>query len=284
MSTVALVTGGNQGLGLALVRGLCRAWPAGEVYLLARDRPRGERAVATLAAEGLSPRLAMLDVRDDDSVRRLADNLAERHGGVDIVLSNAAARISPDQPAGDQIRTFLDTNNPGTHRMMAAFEPILRDGGRFVVVASSFGTLANLPAPLHHHFEDGVSIVDIERSLDGYAGLVETGEAVAAGWPDWMNIPSKVGQVAAVRALVRALGDGAVARDILINAACPGLVDTDASRPWFDDMSQAQSPDEAAADVLWLAMLPAGTRAPHGELVRHREVVPFNPPTRNVVA
>src|SRR5258705_900142 len=163
MSTVAIVTGGNQGLGLALVRGLCRTWPEADVYLLARDRRRGDRAVATLAAEGLTPRLALVDVRDEDSVRRLADTLTERHGGVDIVLSNAAARISPDHPAGDQIRTFLDTNNTGTHRMMAAFEPILRDGGRFVVVASSFGTLANLSAPLHHHFEDGISIVDIER-------------------------------------------------------------------------------------------------------------------------
>src|SRR5258705_13072096 len=98
MSTVAIVTGGNQGLGLALVRGLCRTWPEGDVYLLARDRRRGDRAVATLAAEGLSPRLAMLDVRDEDSVRRLADTLPERHGGGDTGLSNAAARTGPDPP------------------------------------------------------------------------------------------------------------------------------------------------------------------------------------------
>lgn len=63
--------------------------------------------------------------------------------------------------------------------------------------------------------------------------------------------------------------------DILINAVCPGLVDTDASRPWFSDMSKAQSPDQAATDVVWLATLPRGTRAPYGELVRHQEVVPF---------
>ena len=55
------------------------------------------------------------------------------------------------------------------------------------------------------------------------------------------------------------------------------LVDTGASRPWFDDISTALSPDEAAADVLWLATLPAGTREPYGELVQHRKVLPFTP-------
>jgi carbonyl reductase 1 len=64
-------------------------------------------------------------------------------------------------------------------------------------------------------------------------------------------------------------------RDILINAVCPGLVDTDASRPWFADMSRAQSPDQAAVDVVWLATLPEGTRAPYGELVQHRQVIPW---------
>src|SRR5215472_3514121 len=89
-------TGANQGLGLALVRGLCRALGAGGiVYLTARDRARGERAVAELQAEGLSPRLEVLDVRDDASVTGVAQALAGRHGDVDVVISNAAARISP---------------------------------------------------------------------------------------------------------------------------------------------------------------------------------------------
>jgi len=97
--------------------------------------------------------------------------------------------------------------------------------------------------------------------------------ASAEGWPDWINPASKVGQVAAVKVLA---GEAA-RRDILVNAACPGLVDTDASRPWFDDMSGALSPDEAAADVLWLATLRIGVREPYGELVQHRNVLPFAP-------
>jgi hypothetical protein len=80
-----------------------------------------------------------------------------------------------------------------------------------------------------------------------------------------------------VKVLARELAGQAAQRDTLVNAACPGLVDTGASRPWFDDISGALSPDEAATDVLWLATLPAGAREPYGELVQHRKVLPFTP-------
>jgi len=66
--------------------------------------------------------------------------------------------------------------------------------------------------------------------LDEYAALVESGQAAEEGWPPSINIASKIGQVAAVRILARMQADEARARGILINAACPGLIDTDASR------------------------------------------------------
>lgn len=279
MSKVAIVTGANQGLGLALVRGLCRALGAdGIVYLTARDRGRGEQAIGGLEAEGLSPRLELLDVRAGASVQDLAHTIADRHGGADIVISNAAARISPGVPGEQQVRTFVDTNNHGTIRMIRAFVPLLNDGARFIVVASSFGTLASLDPRLHPRFDVGrMSLADADKVMDGYVEAVETGRAAAEGWPDWINPPSKVGQVAAVKVLARELAGDAAQRDILVNAACPGLVDTGASRPWFGDMSGAQSPDDAAADVLWLATLPTGTRQPYGELVQHRKVLAFAP-------
>jgi len=279
MSKVAIVTGANQGLGLALVRGLCRTLRAdGVVYLTARDRRRGEQAARDLAAEGLSPRLELLDVRDGASVKALAQVIAERHGGVDIVISNAAARISREVPSEQQVRAFVDTNNHGTVRMIRAFVPLLNDGARFIVVASSFGTLASLDPRLHSRFDVGyLSLADIDQVMDDYVEAVETGRAPAEGWPDWINPPSKVGQVAAMKVLARELAGEAAQRDILVNAACPGLVDTDASRPWFDDMSRARSPEEAATDVIWLATLPAGTRESYGELVQYRTVLPFAP-------
>ncbi|HEX5688888.1 MAG TPA: SDR family oxidoreductase, partial [Roseiflexaceae bacterium] len=209
-------------------------------------------------------------------VANLADVIAERHGGVDIVISNAAARISPQLAPAEQVANFVDTNNHGTSRMIRAFLPILNDGARFVVVASSFGSLRNLPPELHHHFDvERASLEEIETTMDAYVQLAQADRAGEAGWPDWINVPSKIGQVAALKVLARMLRPVAQERDILVNAACPGLVDTDASRPWFADMSAAQSPDEAAVDVVWLATLPPGTREPYGELIQHRRIIPW---------
>ena len=105
--------------------------------------------------------------------------------------------------------------------------------------------------------------------------LVQADQAVAAGWPTWINTASKIGQVAAMKVMARRMRSTAEQRDIVINAACPGLVDTQAARPWFADMSTAQSPDQAAVDVVWLATLSAGTHEPYGELVQHRQVIPW---------
>ncbi len=201
-----------------------------------------------------------------------AEAVRSRHGGIDIVIQNAAARITNDVPQSEQVEGFIDTNNHGTLRLLEAFTPLLRDNARLIVVASSFGSLRNLDPRLHARFEgDGLTLQGVERALDDYVAAVRAGTAQSAGWPDWINVPSKVGQVASVRVLA---GDKAAEfrrRGILINAACPGLIDTEASRPWFDDMSSAATPDEAAKDVIWLATLPTGTTEPYGELVRHRK-------------
>ena len=196
---------------------------------------------------------------------------------MDIVISNAAARISRDRPLAEQVALFVNTNNHGAFRMIRAFGPLLRDNGRFLIVASAFGTLRNLSPQLHGKFDVTTrSLEDIERTMDEYVHLVQAGQAEAHHWPGWINIPSKVGQVASAKIMARLLKEEVSRRGILINAVCPGLVDTDASRPWFDDMSAAQSPAQAAKDVIWLATLPSGTDTPSGELVQHREVLPWD--------
>jgi len=107
-----------------------------------------------------------------------------------------------------------------------------------------------------------------------YADAVRRDEAAREGWPDHINIASKVGQVAATHVFAReerALGAG---DGRLIAAICPGLIDTDASRPWFEDMSGAQTPERAAVDVLELALGPVNP-AYYGQLVQHGRVLPW---------
>ena len=120
-----------------------------------------------------------------------------------------------------------------------------------------------------------MKLKDVNEVMGEYAAAVQSGTANVEGWPEWINIPSKVGQVASVMVAARLIAEQRPTDDILINAACPGLVDTAASRPWFDDMSRAQSPDEAAVDVAWLALLSKGSDKPQGELVQFRKALPW---------
>ena len=278
MNKVALVSGSNQGLGFALVEALCKNLGTdASVYLTARNPERGEKAIRQLRDQGLSPMFHLLDVTDTASVASFAETIRTQHGGVDIVISNAAARISRDVAQSEQIETFVNTNNHGTFRMIGAFGPMLRDNSRFLVVASAFGTLRNLSPNLHEKFDVTTrSLEDIERLMDDYVHLVEAGQAEEHHWTEWINIPSKVAQVASTKIMACLMREEASRRGILINAVCPGLVDTEASRPWFDDMSSVQSPAQAAVDVVWLATLPPRTDTPYGELVQHRRTLPWH--------
>ena len=277
MGKVVIVTGANQGLGFALVKGLCDALDSDDtVYLTARDSVKGKAALAELGAVTPSLLFEHLDVTEDASVSAIAEKIRTRHAGIDVVIANAAARISKDTPSAEQVGPFVNTNNHGTYRMFAHFLPLLKKDARFIVVASSFGQLSHLPPSLHEYFDIAAKDLEgIEQTMDRYVSSVQAGTAVAEGWPEWINIPSKVGQVASAKVASRITQEERPHDGILINAVCPGLVDTAASRPWFDDMSSAQTPDEAAVDVLWLALLPTGVREPQGELIQFRKPLPW---------
>jgi carbonyl reductase 1 len=272
----AVVTGANRGLGRALVAGIARRLGyESNVYLTGRDPERVTVAARQLGDAGLHVLAERVDVRSTTAVNRFAALVAERHGQVDLVISNAAARITPERPQAEQVATFVDTNNLGTTRMIRAFAPLLAPGGRYLIVASAFGSLRNLPPQLHERFDTTtLSLDDLDTHMTEFAEAVEEDRAAVDDWPEWMNIPSKVGQVAAMRILARDQLEHAKQDGRFIAAVCPGLVNTDASRPWFADMSEAQSPDEAAADIVALACDPL-ERKFYGELIQHRHIVPW---------
>lgn len=277
MGKVALVTGGNQGLGFALVKALCRTLTSTDfVYLTARNSEKGQAARESLGAVVPHLEYEQLDVTDEDSVARLTDILRTRHGGLDIVVSNAAARIVKNYPQEKQVRDFIETNNHGTRRILKYFLPLLHSGARYVIVASSFGQLSRLPTNLHPYFDtEHLSLDTIEDNMDFYVTSVENGTAKSQGWPEWINIPSKIGQVALARIAARQVRQSRPNDSILLNAVCPGLINTEAARPWFDDMSSAQSPDQAAQHLVDLLLLPQGVSQPHGQLLQFGKILPW---------
>src|SRR3954447_21731983 len=264
--TTALVTGANQGLGRALVDGL-----AGRVDRVLLTGRNPERVAAGAADAGVEGRV--LDVRDGDAIDALAAELGE----VDIVFSNATSRMTPDDDPTDHIDVLAETSNLAPPRILRAFAPRLRPGGRLIVVASSLGTLDKLDDRVAGRFAaaatEGLDAVD--ALVAQWRAAVHAGRAEAEGFGSWLNIPSKVAQVAAVRALAAQRREADLAAGRLIMALCPGLIDTGASRPWFADMSEAQSPAQAAAWPVQLALAPEADPAFYGELVQFGRVLPW---------
>ncbi|MGF1238231.1 SDR family NAD(P)-dependent oxidoreductase [Streptomyces sp. NPDC004684] len=278
-SRIALVTGANQGLGRALVEGLAaRLGETDLVLLTGRDAGRvsaAAREIADSPATRSRVEGRVLDVTDAEAIAALATELGERHGGVDVVISNAVAPLRPDRSQAAQADAFIDVANGATHAVLRSFGPVLNPGGRLLVVASSLGTLGRLDPRLHPLF-DGASLEQVEYAVESWRSAVHSGTAREAGWPLWVNVPSKVAQVAAVRAVAAERRERDLAAGTLIAAVCPGMVDTRASRPWFGDYSQAQTPARAAEAVLDLVLAEGADPALYGELVRFGKPLPWH--------
>ncbi len=278
MCRVALVTGATQGLGLALVQRLAAGLNAADtVYLTGRDRGRVADAHASLApGNGARVRTEWLDVAREESVEELAAKLLERHGSLDIVISNAYSRVLPDDRPAEVIDRYVETNNFGTTRVLRSFMPVLADRGTMLVVASTLGTLYHLAPVLHGRFDGLETLEAVDVEVGRWQQAIRDGSGLAEAWPAFINIPSKIAQVSAVRTLARLRREADVPREILLAAVCPGMIDTGASRPWFD-MSLAQTPLQAAGPVVALALRSAFEPAFYGELVRFGAVLPWRP-------
>jgi NAD(P)-dependent dehydrogenase (short-subunit alcohol dehydrogenase family) len=176
--SVALVTGGNRGIGLEVCRQLAR--DGHEVILGSRDRAKGKRV-----ANGL--RVVQLDVADDASVQRAATEI----DALDVLVNNAAilydtwARASTADLA--EVHTALETNLFGAWRTTLAFLPHLRRSAhpRVVNVSSESGSLAGMSGGTPAYSVSKAALNALTRVLaqelrrDGI--LVN---AVCPGWTD----------------------------------------------------------------------------------------------------
>lgn len=248
---VALVTGGNQGIGMEACRLLVQQGV--QTVLASRDAERGAAAASALEAElGSVVYHVQLDLTDQDSVLRAEAEVRARFGGLDILLNNAGLAFKGSTFDAKSARDTLDTNLRGTRSVTEAFLPLLRaraPGSRVVNVCSMAGKRRIVGAALRARFDAARSYADVEALADEFVAAVESGADLASlGWPRSMYGVSKLCEATYTRLLAAELEQEGVG----VAACCPGWCSTSMS-----SFSGPRTAAQGADTVVWLALEPA---------------------------
>jgi len=147
---VAVVSGGNRGLGLQIVSTLAERGL--RVVLASRSVQRGQAAVESLGRFAGRVAVRQLEITDPASVTALATWLRHRLGRCDVLVNNAAVLLDGDDGAVsadlDVVGRTLEINLLGTWRLTQAIAPLMRSTGygRIVNISSGLGSLATMRA------------------------------------------------------------------------------------------------------------------------------------------
>ncbi|XP_071506814.1 carbonyl reductase [NADPH] 1-like [Diadema antillarum] len=277
---VALVTGSQQGIGLAIVRALCRQLgESGTVYLTALDSGRRDEAVASLKAEGLNPVSRMLDVTDQNSIDAIRDDIAKQYGGLDILVNNAAiAYLDNSIPMSVQAENTMKVNFYGIVNMTKTLMPLIRDRGRIVNVCSRGGVQAfnKLTPELQKRFKDVATEQGVIDLMEEFLQATKRGDHMERGWPDWAYGTSKLGSITLTRVQGQTMADSQAQRDILINCCHPGYVDTPMTAHHSAERAKNRITVEEGADTpVYLSLLPPGTTGIQGCFLSRRTIYDF---------
>lgn len=227
---LALVSGANRGIGLAIATGLARRGV--RVLLGCRDLARGGAACASLQEEGLPIDPVQLDTTDDASVSAVAEQIAREYGWLDILVNNAGISLdfAPTMSAAEKIQGTLAVNVVGALRLTEAMVPLLADS----------------PRP---------RIVNVSSELASFG---------QRGDPSWsyadIKLPAYQASKAALNSLTVSYAEQLKDKGIKVNAICPGYTATEAT-----NFSGTRTPDQAAVIAIKFALLdadgPSGTFA-----------------------
>jgi NAD(P)-dependent dehydrogenase (short-subunit alcohol dehydrogenase family) len=237
---IALVTGAGGGIGLELVRQLQAS--GARVVLTARSEDKAKAGLARLASPDNVLPLA-LDVASDGDAERAAASIGERFGRLDLLISNAATGYDENETtlSADlaSVHQTLETNLFGLWRLARAFRPLLLKSAHPRIIAVSSGSGS--------HDDALFGIAKGKETLPGYR-------------------VSKAG----LNALVSVLAKDLRPDRILVNAVCPGLVN---SHPDLWHIPEGRSVEAGARSILWAADIPDD--GPTGGFFRDGERLPW---------
>jgi 2-dehydro-3-deoxy-D-gluconate 5-dehydrogenase len=162
---VAIVTGGNGGIGLGLAQGLADAGAA--IVIAARNAEKNARAVATLQQSGAKVLSIATDVRDEASVQAMVQSAEQAFGHVDILVNNAGVNIrkAPQDYSLHEWQQVLDTNLTGVFLCSRAVYPCMvkAGGGKIINIGSMTSIFGSNVSPAYAATKGGV--VQFTKSL-----------------------------------------------------------------------------------------------------------------------
>jgi len=179
---VAVVTGGNGGIGLGMAKGLAAAGAA--VVLAARNAEKAEAAVAELGGKSV---FIALDVADEASCREMIARVAERSGRLDVLVNNAGTSIRkpPQNYTAAEWHAVLETNLTGAFLCSQAAHPIMKGsgGGKMINIGSMFALFGSgYAAP---YAASKGALVQLTKSLA--VAWAEDNIQVNAVLPGWID-------------------------------------------------------------------------------------------------
>ena len=183
---VALVSGGNRGIGLAVVRGLARAGM--RVVMGARDLEAGERGLARLGRDSAAVHARELDVVDPASVAAGVAAIELQFGRLDVLINNAGTVLDAAVPASAPdlgvVQQTLEVNLYGAWRLSAAALPLLHAGGdgRIVNVSSGMGQLSDMGSGSPGYRVSKTALNALTRMLSAELGESVSVNSVCPGW------------------------------------------------------------------------------------------------------
>lgn len=206
---VAVVTGSNQGIGLAIIRGLCKRFD-GVVYLTSLYEDQGADAIATLKKEGFHPKYHQLDITDIKSIIKFRDHIKETYEHIDLLVNNAAIafKTNAPEPAAVQAEKTLHVNYFSTVVLCEVLFPLLRNGARVVNMSSSYGHLSRIPSEkLRDRLKDpNLTISQLSELMNDFVSAAKEGRQVRE-WGNSSYVVSKVGVAALTRVQQRLVND-----------------------------------------------------------------------------
>jgi NAD(P)-dependent dehydrogenase (short-subunit alcohol dehydrogenase family) len=195
VTKIALVTGGNRGIGFETCHQLGRQGV--HILLTSRNRDKGEIAAKKLRQEGYDISYYQLDVTDVAGVAALREVVEQQFGRLDILVNNAGVYLDEGRSifdvSLDDIRLTMEINFYGPLHLCRAFVPLMKQSG--------YGRVVNVSS--------------------GYGAITEMGGRTAA---------YRISKTA-LNALTRIVADEVRGYSIKVNAVCPGWVRTDMGGP-----------------------------------------------------